>query len=84
MHFSVFEVIREWSHGGQSTFAKQVPHGFGDRIAVASTTEENIPLRRWCDRSFNGKDIKYFNMGRMVQKEGRRKPKRSSRQMTES
>ena len=44
--------------GGQGNFAKQMLHAFRDRLAVASTTAENMPLRRWCDRPFEGKDIK--------------------------
>lgn len=58
--------------GGQSTFAKQMLRAFGDRLAVASISADSIPLRKWCDRQFEGKDIKFFNMGRIVQKEGQK------------
>ena len=58
--------------GGQTNFAKQMLHAFGDRLAVVSTTAENIPLRRWCNRLFEGKSIKFFNMGRIVHKDGRK------------
>jgi len=54
--------------GGQARFAKQMLHAFGDRLAVASVTNENLPLRRWFDRPFEGKVIKFFNMGRIQQK----------------
>ena len=60
--------------GGQANFAKQMLHAFGDRLAVASTTSKNMPLRRWCDRPFEGKIIKFFNMGRILPKEGRTDP----------
>ena len=53
--------------GGQARFAKQMLHAFGDRLAVAGVTNENLPLRRWFDRPFEGKVIKFFNMGRIPQ-----------------
>ena len=58
--------------GGQANFAKQMLHAFGDRLAVASITLENMPLRRWYDRPFNGKNIRFFNMGRIFQEKGRK------------
>jgi glycosyltransferase involved in cell wall biosynthesis len=58
--------------GGQSTFAKHMLSAFGDRLAVASITAENLPLRRWFNRPYEGKNIKFFNMGRFVQKQGRK------------
>ena len=54
--------------GGQTRFAKQMLHAFGDRLAVAGVTKENLPLRKWFDRPFEGKKIKFFNMGRMPHK----------------
>lgn len=54
--------------GGQATFAKQILHAFGDRLAVAGVTNEDLPLREWFDRPFEGKKIKFFNMGRITQK----------------
>jgi len=54
--------------GGQARFAKQMLHAFGDRLAVAGVTNENLPLRRWFGRPFEGKVIKFFNMGRIPQK----------------
>jgi glycosyltransferase involved in cell wall biosynthesis len=56
--------------GGQVNFAKQILQAFEDRLAVASTTSEDIPLRRWCYRPFEGKNIKFFNMGRIIHKDG--------------
>jgi glycosyltransferase involved in cell wall biosynthesis len=53
--------------GGQARFAKQMLHAFGDRLAVAGVTNENLPLRRWFDRPFEGKKVKFFNMGRIPQ-----------------
>ena len=58
--------------GGQTNFAKQMLHAFGSHLAVASTTSENIPIRRWCQRPFEGRDIKFFNMGRIVQEDGQK------------
>jgi len=58
----------EEPRGGQARFAKQMLRAFGDRLAVASVTNENLPLRRWFDRPFEGKVIKFFNMGRIQQK----------------
>jgi glycosyltransferase involved in cell wall biosynthesis len=58
--------------GGGTNFAKQMLHAFGDRLAVASSAGENLPLRKWCDRPFNGKNIKFFNMGRIVDRQGRK------------
>ena len=59
-------------HGGQTNFAKQMIHAFGDRLAVASCTAERFPLRKWGDRPFEGKNIKFFNMGRIIHKQGRK------------
>ena len=56
--------------GGQTNFAKQMLSVFGGRLAVAGITAEKMPLRKWCNRPFYGKDIKFFNMGRIVQKDG--------------
>jgi glycosyltransferase involved in cell wall biosynthesis len=58
--------------GGGTNFAKQMLYTFGDRLAVASSTEENLPLRKWCYRSFYGKNIKFFNMGIISDKKGRK------------
>ncbi len=58
--------------GGQLTFAKQIVHAFGNRLAVAGVTNEKLPLRRWFDRPFEGKKIKFFNMGRIQQKSARK------------
>jgi len=55
--------------GGQAKFAKQMLHAFGDRLAVAGVTNQNLPLRRWFDRPFEGKVIKFFNMGKIQQKD---------------
>ena len=55
--------------GGQARFAKQILHAFGDRLAVAGVTNQNLPLRRWFDRPFEGKVIKFFNMGKIQQKD---------------
>jgi glycosyltransferase involved in cell wall biosynthesis len=43
-------------------------HAFGDRLAVAGVTKENLPLRRWIERTFEGTKIKFFNMGRISPK----------------
>jgi glycosyltransferase involved in cell wall biosynthesis len=56
--------------GGQARFAKQMLHAFGDRLAVAGITNEDLPLRRWIDRRFEGNVIKFFNMGKIQQKNG--------------
>ncbi len=53
--------------GGQARFAQQMLHAFGERLAVAGVTRERLPLRKWIDRPFNGKTIKFFNMGRIRQ-----------------
>jgi glycosyltransferase involved in cell wall biosynthesis len=58
------------SRGGQTTFARQMLGAFEDRIAVASITAEKLPLRKWSDRSFNGKNIKFLNIGKVLKKQG--------------
>ena len=62
----------EEPRGGQANFANQMIHAFRDRLAVVSTTTENIPLRLWYDRPFENKSIKFFNMGKIVHKNGRK------------
>jgi glycosyltransferase involved in cell wall biosynthesis len=62
----------EEPQGGQARFAKQMLHAFGNRLAVAGVTYENLPLRKWFDRSFEGKTIKFFNMGRIPQKNAKK------------
>lgn len=54
--------------GGQARFAKQMLRAFGERLAVAGVTNENLPLRKWFDRPFEGKTVKFFNMGRIQKK----------------
>ena len=55
--------------GGQANFAKQILYAFGDRIIVASTTTEDLPLRKWCDRQFEHYNIKFLNMGKIISKD---------------
>jgi len=62
----------EEPRGGQSRFARQMLQAFGDRLAVAGVTNENLPLRRWIDRPFEGKKLKFFNMGRIPLKNGKK------------
>ncbi|MBU0995218.1 MAG: glycosyltransferase family 4 protein [Proteobacteria bacterium] len=54
---------------GQARFARQMLHAFSGRIAVAGVTNEKLPLRRWIDRPFEGKIIKFFNMGKLHQED---------------
>ena len=58
--------------GGQARFAKQILHAFGDRLAVAGVTKQKFPLRRWIDRPFEGKTIKFFNMGNINQEDSKK------------
>ncbi len=57
------------SKGGQARFAAQMLKSLGDRIAVASVTNEELPLRKWIYRSFYGNKIRFFNMGFIKNKE---------------
>ena len=56
------------ARGGQTRFAQQILTAFGDRLAVAGVTNENLPLREWFDRPFEGNTIRFFNMGRILKK----------------
>ncbi len=58
--------------GGQTTFAKHLLKAFGNRLAVTSRMEANIPVGKWLDRRFNGQNVRFFNRGNVLIKNSRK------------
>lgn len=49
--------------GGIVAFTKCLLRACGDRVAVASPSEEPMPVGVWMDRSFEGGPLAFFNLG---------------------
>lgn len=59
--------------GGQTAFAKHLLQTFPTRFAVVSSTPEDLPAGKWCERKWHGQSIKFFSLG-SVRRAGRCKP----------
>ncbi|MCP4614313.1 MAG: glycosyltransferase family 4 protein [Planctomycetes bacterium] len=50
--------------GGQLSFAKQMIHVFGPRLALVGISTDEAPVGRWIKRAFNGRVCDFFSIGR--------------------
>lgn len=58
--------------GGMVAVTKCLLRTFGDRIAVASPSEESIPEGVWFSRSFEDQHLAFFSLGPLGLKRGKR------------
>ena len=54
-----------WQHpaNGAVAFTKCLLRAFGSRVAVATPSEEPMPVGRWISRPFEGQELAYYNLG---------------------
>jgi glycosyltransferase involved in cell wall biosynthesis len=50
--------------GGQLSFAKQMIHTFGARLALVGISTDETPVGRWVKRAFDGRVCDFFSIGR--------------------
>ncbi len=58
--------------GGIVAFTKCLLRAFGNRVAVASPCDESLPVGVWSARSFEGRDMAFFNLGSLGLKRGKK------------
>jgi glycosyltransferase involved in cell wall biosynthesis len=50
--------------GGTSAFARHILNVFSNEVAVASMSDEDLPVGKWINRKFNNLEVKYLCLGR--------------------
>ncbi|MHC4564238.1 MAG: glycosyltransferase [Planctomycetota bacterium] len=70
--FIEFCNFEDFPVGGQLSFARQMVHAFGSRLALVGMSTDDTPVGRWVKRAFDGTVCNFFSVGRW--RESARKP----------
>jgi glycosyltransferase involved in cell wall biosynthesis len=62
--FIEFCNFEDFPMGGQLSFAKQMIHAFGPRLALVGISTDETPVGRWVKRSVGGRIYDFFSVGR--------------------
>lgn len=57
--------------GGIVSFTKCLLRAYGQRVAVASPSDADLPVGVWTERSFEGRRVAFFNLGPLKLKRGK-------------
>ncbi len=56
--------FEDFPAGGQLSFARQMVHVFGSRLALVGISTDETPVGRWVKRAFDGRICDFFSVGR--------------------
>ena len=63
--------FEDYPPGGTLSFARQMRHAFGDRMALAGIVTDETPCGRWVEKEFDGTKHLFFGIGRIRERSSR-------------